>query len=75
MSNNREKGREVLELALQELDAVAEHFYSQHKAGTAAAVLSLCREIYSKAHGTEVAAMMFYRMADELAVKNHKKYF
>jgi len=63
-----ERGKAVLHEAMRELDEVTRFHYKDNPAATAAALLSVCRNVYMQTHGPETTAMMFYRLADELAV-------
>ena len=53
---------------MKELTEVTKYHYKENPAATAAAILSTCRNVYLQTHGPETAALMFYKMADEMAV-------
>jgi hypothetical protein len=63
-----ESGKVVLYQAMKEFTEVTEYHYKDNPAATAAALLSTCRNVYLQTHGPETAAVMFYKMADEMAV-------
>lgn len=63
-----ESGKVVLYQAMKALTEVTKYHYKENPAATAAALLSTCRNVYLQTHGPETAALMFYKMADEMAV-------
>lgn len=63
-----ESGKVVLYQAMKDFTEVTEYHYKDNPAATAAALLSTCRNVYLQTHGPEIAAVMFYKMADEMAV-------
>jgi hypothetical protein len=67
-------GKAVMTFALQDMNKIANHYYQKHPKATGAAMLAVTRDIYIRAYGYETAAMMFYRLADDLAVLVPKKH-
>lgn len=73
-ADNFDQGKAVMHFALKDFNRLGAHYYNKHPHATGAAMLTVTRDIYVKAYGAETAAMMFYRLADELAVSIPKKY-
>jgi hypothetical protein len=76
MENNEDfdAGKAVMRFAMKDINRLANHYYDKHPQATGAALLAITRDMYIRAYGPETAAMMFYRVADDLAVlvpKNH----
>jgi hypothetical protein len=69
-----DKGKVVMQHAMWNLNIMANQYYEKHPQATGAAMLAVTRDIYIRAYGYDTAAMMFYRLADELAVLVPKKY-
>jgi hypothetical protein len=67
-------GKAVMNFALQDMNKVANYYYQKNPKATGAAMLAVTRDIYIRAYGYETAAMMFYRLADDLAVLVPKKH-
>jgi hypothetical protein len=67
-------GKAVMTFAMQDNNKLANHYYQKHPKATGAAMLAITRDIYIRAYGYETAAMMFYRLADDLAVLVPKKH-
>lgn len=67
-------GKAVMSFAMQDINKIAYHYYQKHPKATGAAMLAITRDLYIRAYGHETAAMMFYRLADDLAVLVPKKH-
>lgn len=64
-----------MRLAMQDFNKVSDYYFSKNPDAAASALMVVARSTYIKAFGPEVAAMLFYKLADELAVKVSKKHF
>jgi hypothetical protein len=69
------EAHEIITLAMKDFSTVVEFYSAKNPQATAAALLAVTRHFYAKANGAETAAMMFYRLADELAPLVSKKKF
>jgi len=67
-------GKAVMSFAMQDINKLANHYYQKHPKATGAAMLAITRDIYIRAYGYETTAMMFYKLADDLAVLVPKKH-
>jgi hypothetical protein len=72
--DNFDKGKAVMQFAMQDINKIANQYYEKHPHATGAAMLAVTRDIYLRAYGPETTAMMFYKLADDLAVQVPKKY-
>ena len=69
------EAHEIITLAMKDFSTIVEFYGSKNPQATAAALLAVTRQFYIKANGPETSAMMFYRIADELAPLVSKKKF
>ena len=67
--------QEIISLAMKDFNTIVEFYSAKNPQATAAALLAITRHFYLKANGPETSAMMFYRLADELAPLVSKKKF
>lgn len=72
--DNFDKGKQVMRQAMWDINKIANQYYEKHPHATGAAILAVTRDVYLRAYGPETTAMMFYRLADELALQVPKKY-
>ena len=63
-----EHGKQVLELALEGINETTVPYFKEHPQATATALATITKDAYIKAWGPKVSAMMFYKIADELAL-------
>jgi len=61
------QGLTVMKNVLRDLTDITDKYEKQNIQATAAAFLSVTRDLYYRAHSTDTVAMMFYRLADEAA--------
>lgn len=72
--HNFDKGKVVMQNAMWDINLLVNQYYDRNPHATGAAMLAVTRDVYIKAYGIETTAMMFYRLADDLAVQLPKKY-
>jgi len=69
------EAHEIITSAMKDFHTIVEFYNAKNPQATAAALLAITRQFYLKANGPETSAMMFYRLADELAPLVSKKKF
>lgn len=66
-SEDFEYGRTIVELALEGINETTVPYFKEHPKATATALMTITKDVYIRAWGPKVTAMMFYKLADELA--------
>ena len=69
------EAHEIISSAMKDFSTIVDFYNAKNPQATAAALLAVTRHFYTKTNGPETAAMMFYRLADELAPLVSKKKF
>ena len=68
-----DKTSEHMKNVMKDVSVIISDYVYKDPAATASALLVLSRNFYLTVYGTDVAAEMFYRIADDLAVMANPK--
>jgi len=70
-SEDFEHGKLIVELALEGINETTVPYFKEHPKATATALMTITKDAYIRAWGPAVTAMMFYKLADELATMDN----